>query len=211
MRRGGRLTLSQKNGLNQLWHQYGIDNNQAPLNFETMFVQPQPIILEVGFGNGDSLLEMASSNTNFNYLGIEVYQAGVGRLICQANKQNLTNIKIIKDDATEVLAHRIQNNTLVGVQIFFPDPWHKKKHHKRRLIQANLLDLLAKKLKPTGFLHIATDWQNYAEHIDLCLNEHLDFKKLSTAPNSTLRPITKFEKRGLKLGHQIWDFFMVKA
>ncbi len=213
VRRGGRLTASQKNGLSNLWQKYGLERTQSAFDLNHIFTKPQATILEIGFGNGDSLLAMANLNTHLNYLGIEVYEAGVGRLIAGAQKAQLNNLKILKEDATEILRHHLADNSLSGVQIFFPDPWHKKKHHKRRLIQSDLLDLLSQKLKPQGFLHIATDWQDYAQHIDLCLNQHSAFKNTqigtTSIPRPDSRPITKFEKRGIGLGHGVWDFLTV--
>lgn len=214
VRRSGRLTPSQKNGLTTLWHSHGIDKPDGILDFYNIFGNNQPVILEIGFGNGDSLLQTAQDNPTHNYLGIEVYEAGVGRLIAGISRLGLDNIKILKEDAIDIIEHHIDECSLAGVQIFFPDPWHKKKHHKRRLIQPYFLSLLAKKLDDNGFLHIATDWEDYAQEIDLYLNQHLDFKNsigdtmLISRPKH--RPLTKFESRGLHLKHGIWDFYANK-
>ena len=209
VKRSGRLSKAQSIGLNELWNDYGINLNGKLLNFEELFLNQNNVTLEVGFGNGDSLLEMAIQQPNQNFLGIEVYEAGVGRLINEANKNQLVNLKIIKDDAVEVLNDNIPDNSISHFQLFFPDPWHKKRHHKRRIVQTSFLDLLTKKLKNNGIVHIATDWENYAEQIMETLESHLHFKNCagdhiySERPGQ--RPLTKFENRGQKLGHGVWD------
>jgi tRNA (guanine-N7-)-methyltransferase len=209
VRRSGRISKAQSIGLNELWHDYGVDLNEKKLDFNKLFLSKNNVTLEVGFGNGDSLLEMAIDQPNQNFLGIEVYEAGVGRLINEANKNKLSNLKIIKDDAVEVLTNNILDNSISHFQLFFPDPWHKKKHHKRRIVQISFLDLLSKKLKKDGVVHIATDWENYAEHIMELLESHSHFKNCAGVHMYSLRPknrpLTKFENRGQKLGHGVWD------
>ena len=209
VRRSGRLSKAQAIGLNELWHDYGVDLTEKKLDFNKLFLSKNNVTLEVGFGNGDSLLEMAIDQPNQNFLGIEVYEAGVGRLINEANKNKLSNLKIVKDDAVEVLENNILDNSISHFQLFFPDPWHKKKHHKRRIIQRSFLDLLSKKLKHDGVVHIATDWENYAEHILDSLESHSHFKNCAGDHMYSLRPknrpLTKFENRGQKLGHGVWD------
>ena len=209
VRRSGRLSKAQYIGLNELWSSYGVDLSEKRLDFDKLFVSKNNVTLEVGFGNGNSLLEMAIEQSNQNFLGIEVYEAGVGRLINEANKNKLTNLKIVKDDAVEVLTNNILDNSISHFQLFFPDPWHKKKHHKRRIVQISFLDLLSKKLKNDGVVHIATDWENYAEHIMESLESHPHFKNCAGDHMYSLRPknrpLTKFENRGQKLGHGVWD------
>lgn len=209
VRRSGRISKAQSIGLNELWHDYGVDLNEKKLDFNKLFLSKNNVTLEVGFGNGDSLLEMAIDQPNQNFLGIEVYEAGVGRLINEANKNKLSNLKIIKDDAVEVLTNNILDNSISHFQLFFPDPWHKKKHHKRRIVQISFLDLLSNKLKKDGIVHIATDWENYAEHIMELLESHSHFKNCTGDHMYSLRPknrpLTKFENRGQKLGHGVWD------
>ncbi|MDA9319540.1 tRNA (guanosine(46)-N7)-methyltransferase TrmB [Candidatus Thioglobus sp.] len=209
VRRSGRISKAQSIGLNELWHDYGVDLNEKKLDFNKLFLSKNNVTLEVGFGNGDSLLEMAIDQPNQNFLGIEVYEAGVGRLINEANKNKLSNLKIIKDDAVEVLTNNILDNSISHFQLFFPDPWHKKKHHKRRIVQISFLDLLSNKLKKDGIVHIATDWENYAEHIMELLESHSHFKNCAGDHMYSLRPknrpLTKFENRGQKLGHGVWD------
>ncbi len=209
VRRSGRISKAQSIGLNELWHDYGVDLNEKKLDFNKLFLSKNNVTLEVGFGNGDSLLEMAIDQPNQNFLGIEVYEAGVVRLINEANKNKLSNLKIIKDDAVEVLTNNILDDSISHFQLFFPDPWHKKKHHKRRIVQISFLDLLSNKLKKDGIVHIATDWENYAEHIMELLESHSHFKNCAGDHMYSLRPknrpLTKFENRGQKLGHGVWD------
>ena len=209
VKRSGRLSKAQSTGLNELWGDYGVNINEKILNFDELFLNKNDITLEVGFGNGDSLLEMAIQQPDQNFLGIEVYEAGVGRLINEASKNNLSNLKIIKEDAVEILTNNISDNSLSCFQLFFPDPWHKKKHHKRRIVQTSFLDLLSKKLKNNGIAHIATDWENYAEHIMDTLESHPHFKNCAGdhiySERPKHRPLTKFENRGQKLGHGVWD------
>ncbi|MDA9058601.1 tRNA (guanosine(46)-N7)-methyltransferase TrmB [Candidatus Thioglobus sp.] len=209
VRRSGRISKAQSIGLNELWHDYGVDLNEKKLDFNKLFLSKNNVTLEVGFGNGDSLLEMAIDQPNQNFLGVEVYEAGVGRLINEANKNKLSNLKIIKNDAVEVLTNNILDNSISHFQLFFPDPWHKKKHHKRRIVQISFLDLLSNKLKKDGIVHIATDWENYAEHIMELLESHSHFKNCAGDHMYSLRPknrpLTKFENRGQKLGHGVWD------
>ena len=209
VRRSGRISKAQSIGLNELWHDYGVNLNEKKLDFNKLFLSKNNVTLEVGFGNGDSLLEMAIDQPDQNFLGVEVYEAGVGRLINEANKNKLSNLKIIKDDAVEVLTNNILDNSISHFQLFFPDPWHKKKHHKRRIVQISFLDLLSKKLKKDGVVHIATDWENYAEHIMELLESHSHFKNCAGDHMYSLRPknrpLTKFENRGQKLGHGVWD------
>ncbi len=209
VKRSGRLSKGQSLGLNELWSNFGIDVDSSTLDFEEIFSNQNDVTLEVGFGNGDSLLEMAIQEPNQNFLGIEVYEAGVGRLINEANKKNVGNLKVIKEDAVEVLENNVADDSISNFQLFFPDPWHKKRHHKRRIVQMGFLDLLSKKLKSNGTAHIATDWQDYAEHIMETLESHPHFKNLAGdhiySERPEYRPLTKFENRGQKLGHGVWD------
>ena len=209
VKRSGRLSKGQSLGLNELWSDFGIDVDSSTLDFEEIFSNQNDVTLELGFGNGDSLLEMAIQEPNQNFLGIEVYEAGVGRLINEANKKNVGNLKVIKEDAVEVLENNVADDSISNFQLFFPDPWHKKRHHKRRIVQMGFLDLLSKKLKSNGTAHIATDWQDYAEHIMETLESHPHFKNLAGvhiySERPEYRPLTKFENRGQKLGHGVWD------
>ena len=214
VRRSGRLTLGQRTGLIDLWPQFGVDIPSGIIDLNSLFKKIQPITLEIGFGNGDSLLEMAINAPDQNFLGIEVYEAGIGRLINEANKHQLSNLKIIKADAVEVLEHHIKDDSFDTFQLFFPDPWHKKKHHKRRIIQTDFLDLISNKLQDGGTMHMATDWENYAEYMMVTLEKHPHFKNAMGAHKYSLRPehrpITKFERRGERLGHGVWDLIFFK-
>jgi len=213
VRRSGRLTLGQRTGLIDLWPQFGVDIPNGIIDLNSLFKKIQPITLEIGFGNGDSLLEMAINTPDQNFLGIEVYEAGIGRLINEANKHQLSNLKIIKADAVEVLEHHIKDDSFDTFQLFFPDPWHKKKHHKRRIIQTDFLDLISDKLQDGGTMHMATDWENYAEYMMVTLEKHPHFKNAMGAHKYSLRPehrpITKFERRGERLGHGVWDLIFI--
>jgi len=213
VRRSGRLTLGQRTGLIDLWPQFGVDIPSGIIDLNSLFKKIQPITLEIGFGNGDSLLEMAINAPDQNFLGIEVYEAGIGRLINEANKHQLSNLKIIKADAVKVLEHHIKDDSFDTFQLFFPDPWHKKKHHKRRIIQTDFLDLISNKLQDGGTMHMATDWENYAEYMMVTLEKHPHFKNAMGAHKYSLRPehrpITKFERRGERLGHGVWDLIFI--
>ncbi len=213
VRRSSRLTLGQKIGLTELWADYGIDLPKGKINLDALFVKQQKIVLEVGFGNGDSLLEMAIKTPDRNFLGIEVYEAGIGRLINEAHKHQLSNLKIIKADAVEVLTNYIEDDSFNRFQLFFPDPWHKKKHHKRRIVQTDFLDLLSRKIIKGGKVHMATDWAHYASTMMDTLENHPHFKKTQNdpiySPRPKYRPITKFERRGHRLGHGIWDLIFI--
>ncbi|SFV68661.1 tRNA (guanine46-N7-)-methyltransferase [hydrothermal vent metagenome] len=213
VRRSGRLTPSQQKGLTHLWADYALEDRNI-INFTDVFANDNDVVLEIGFGNGDTLVQMAEKNPQLNYVGIEVYEAGIGRLINNTHNKQLKNLKVIKGDAVEILKNNIADNSLSKVQLFFPDPWHKKKHHKRRIVQHNFLNLLAKKLKNNAKFHLATDWQDYAEHMMITLEENKNFKNTQSPhkyiPRPNYRPLSKFEKRGQKLGHGTWDLIFYK-
>ncbi len=213
VRRSGRLTLGQKAGLTEFWGDYGVDLPEGNIDLDALFVKRQQVVLEIGFGNGDSLLEMAINTPDRNFLGIEVYEAGIGRLINEAHKHQLRNLKIIQADAVEVLIQHIENDSFDTFQLFFPDPWHKKKHHKRRIVNPDFLDILSQKVKPGGRIHMATDWEHYAIAMLATLENHPDFKNTQSdpiySPRPDYRPMTKFEKRGKRLGHGVWDLIFI--
>ena len=212
VKREGKMTSGQQNAIEQLWPAFGVDLLDKLLDLEALFDRSAFTILEIGFGNGLSLAEMAEHHPEQNYFGIEVHRPGVGSLLVQVNKRALQNVRVSCNDAVEVLEQQIPDNSLNRVQIFFPDPWHKKRHHKRRLIQPDFVASLITKLKPDGVIHIATDWQNYAEHILQVLVA--DARLLNTAAEYAkkpdYRPSTKYEERGLRLGHGVWDLVFVK-
>jgi tRNA (guanine-N7-)-methyltransferase len=211
-KRIGRITKSQKFAIENYWDDYGIEFSNSHLLFKEIFLNNNPVVLEIGFGMGDSLIKMAKENPKINYLGVEVHTPGIGNLLLKAHLEKLNNIKVIEHDAVEVLALMIEDNSLAGMQVFFPDPWHKSRHHKRRLIQEKFINLVSNKIIKTGFLHIATDWQHYAEQVLHVLLEAKHFKNKydGYSPRPASRPFTKFEKRGKRLDHGVWDIFFIR-
>jgi len=214
VKREGRLTKSQLNALDKLWPKFGIDYSEQQLDLERIFDRTSEKILEIGFGNGDSLWQMANASPEKDFIGIEVHRPGVGHLLHLVETSDNTNLRIISYDAIDVLINQIKNNSLDRIQLFFPDPWHKKKHHKRRIVQDEFANLVAKKLKPGGIFHLATDWENYSEYMQEVLNRNDNFENLSEdntfVPKPIERPTTKFETRGKKLGHGVWDMLYKK-
>lgn len=212
--RSGRMTDAQKTAYDHHWQTYGLTLVNSQLDFASEFGRDAPLVLEIGFGMGDSLIQMCVDNPESNFVGIEVHPPGVGRIMNNAAKHRLENLKVFLADAKDVLNESIADNSLSRIQIYFPDPWHKKKHNKRRLLQAEFLGQLAKKLKPEGLLHMATDWEPYAQQmLEVGTAEPL-LENKSTGdgyvPRPFWRPETKFEKRGAKLGHGIWDLLFKK-
>ncbi|MFT7287679.1 MAG: tRNA (guanine-N7-)-methyltransferase [Halieaceae bacterium] len=207
--RAGRMTEAQQRGFDHGWIRWGVDYLPEPLDMDALFGPSGDRVLEIGFGMGQSLLEMASAQRDTRYLGIEVHRPGVGKLLSGIEEAGLENLRVICHDAVEVLEHCIHPGSLDRIQIFFPDPWHKKRHYKRRLIQPDFALLLASRLRTGGELHLATDWEPYAEHILNVLNSCEDLENCSengtyvAKPES--RPLTKFEARGQRLGHGVWD------
>lgn len=211
--RGGRLTEGQERAIASHRAAFVVDYQPAPLPLAQIFNRAAPVVVEIGFGMGDSLLEMARRDPQRNYLGIEVHRPGIGRLLQGIVREQVSNLRIIQQDASEVMAHCFEPGSLAGIQIFFPDPWHKKKHHKRRLIQPAFVALLADKLAPGARLHLATDWQPYAEHMLAVINGEPRLRNLSPDQGfmaATDRPETKFERRGRRLGHGVWDLLAEK-
>ena len=213
--RQGRLTKAQQNALDNHWLQYGIDYQQKVLSFQSLFTNSNAVVIEIGFGNGDSLLQQAKNQPQLNFIGIEVHSPGVGHLIHHANTDSVDNIKVIRHDAVEVLKHQIENNSVEKVQLFFPDPWHKKRHNKRRIIKPDFIQLIRDKLKADGQFHMATDWQPYANHMLEQMDNTEGFTNTSGKGNFSVnkgtRCETKFERRGLKLGHGVWDLIYNKS
>ena len=205
--RQGRVSNAQHRAVEELLPRFGIAYNAAALDLDQAFGRAAPKILEIGFGMGDTTAELAAAHPQNDYLGIEVHTPGVGNLLKLIDAHALTNLRIIQHDAVEVLKHMIADASLNGIHVFFPDPWPKKRHHKRRLIQPPLVATLTAKLKPGGYLHAATDWHEYAEQILAVLSAEPSLGNTATdyAPRPDYRPLTKFEARGLKLGHGVWD------
>ncbi|MGR3915034.1 MAG: tRNA (guanosine(46)-N7)-methyltransferase TrmB, partial [Gammaproteobacteria bacterium] len=209
--RAGRLTRGQQRALDELWCAYGLAlpaPGAGAIDLARAFGRAAPARLEIGFGDGDALLELAEKNPDCNFLGAEVHRPGVGRLLRHLKMRNLTNIRIFCDDAIEVLTRAMPASALEAVYLYFPDPWPKKRHHKRRLVQPPFIELTAAKLARGGHLHFATDWQAYAEHALECLMQSADLENCATSggfsPRPPQRPLTKFERRGIKLGHRVW-------
>ena len=203
VRRAGRMTKAQQRALEEHWPQYGIDYEPSPLNFEQVFGRNAERILEIGFGNGELLVATAAENPATDFIGVEVHEPGVGHCLLRLHEQSLTNVRLINHDAIDVLNRQIPDGALHGVNLFFPDPWPKKRQHKRRIVQPDFVMLLGRKIAPGGFFHAATDWANYAEHIDRTVTENPAFRAMET--KTSKRPETKFESRGKRLGHEIWE------
>ena len=210
VRRAGRLTASQQRALDELWPDYGLEYTGEPIDFVTLFGREAAIVLEIGFGNGDTLVQQAAASLDMNFLGIEVHEPGVGHCLIKAREAGLTNLRLIAHDAIEVLEHEIPTGSLDRINLYFPDPWPKKRHHKRRIVQPDFLATCADRLGPGGAIHIATDWANYAEHIDEIFAQAPVFRcaerREHDGDRPFERPMTKFEKRGLRHGHRIVDW-----
>jgi tRNA (guanine-N7-)-methyltransferase len=205
--RQGRFSPAQQRAYQELLPRFGIPYAAKPLDLDAVFGRTAPRVVEVGFGMGETTARIAAENPGIDYLGIEVHSPGVGSLLKQVAEQALTNVRVVQHDAVEVLRDMVPAASLAGMHVFFPDPWPKKRHHKRRLVQPEFAALAAARLAPGGYIHVATDWQEYAEHVLAVLaatpglrNTARDF-----APRPAARPETKFERRGIKLGHGVWD------
>jgi tRNA (guanine-N7-)-methyltransferase len=211
--RQGRVSNAQRRALDTLLSVYGIAYAPGALNFEQIFGRRAPTILEIGFGMGETTARIAQAHPENNYLGIEVHTPGVGSLLKRIAEDGLTNLRLVQHDAVEALEHMIASASLAGAHIFFPDPWPKKRHHKRRLIQPGFIALLASRLAPDAYLHAATDWQEYAEQILAVFAAAPSLVNTAPgfAPRPDYRPLTKFENRGLKLGHGVWDIIFRKT
>lgn len=205
--RRGHMTTNQRNAFETLGPKYSLEYTSDLLNLGAVFGNDHPITLEIGCGMGETTVAIAAANPNQNYLGLEVYPAGVGSLLGQIDAQQLSNVRVISHDAVLVIQNMIDQAALAGIHVFFPDPWHKKRHHKRRLIQPATVNLLASRLRPGGQLHCATDWVPYAEQMLEVLSAAPELENTveSYHPRPDWRPLTKFEKRGLKLGHEVRD------
>lgn len=212
VRREGRLTEGQSSAIANGWPQWGVDYAPGVMDWDRVFGRIAPRFLEIGFGMGGATAEIARNHPDNDYLGIEVHRPGVGNLLKLIAQDSLTNLRLMSHDAVDVINEMIAPDKLDGVLIFFPDPWHKKRHHKRRLIQPEFVHLLASRLKPGGTIHCATDWENYAVQMLEVLSAEpaLENTAMDYAPRPTYRPLTKFENRGLKLGHGVWDLVFRK-
>ncbi|GKX57173.1 tRNA (guanine-N(7)-)-methyltransferase [Leminorella grimontii] len=209
VRRQGRLTKGQQFALDNYWPTMGVEFEPQALDFTALFGREAPVTLEIGFGMGMSLVKMAQESPEQNFLGIEVHSPGVGACLSAAHEAELSNLRVMCHDAVEVLEKMIPDASLSRVLLFFPDPWHKARHHKRRILQTPFAMAILKKLKVGGVFHMATDWENYAEHMLEVMNALPAYRNLSVdgtyVPRPDSRPLTKFELRGQRLGHGVWD------
>lgn len=215
VRRAGRITPSQQRALDELWPTYGAEYMEQPLDLQHVFGRDAPVVLEIGFGNGETLVEQAAAHPEQDYVGIEVHEPGVGHCLLKAEEAGITNLRVIAHDAIEVLTHQVAPASLARLNLYFPDPWPKKRHHKRRIVQDTFIDLVADHLAEGGTWNIATDWANYAEHIDETLARSQRFRcseRREHDGDAPLdRPQTKFERRGLRKGHRIWDWSFLRT
>lgn len=211
--RAGRVGPGQARALAEIGPQFLLPYQPVELDLDTLFGRVAPRILEIGFGMGEGLAEIAAAHPENDYLGVEVHTPGVGALLKQLGERGLSNVRVVQHDAFEVLTRMLAPASLNGIHIFFPDPWHKTRHHKRRLIQPPLVRLLTSRLLSGGYIHLATDWENYAEQIlDVLAAEPLLHNTAADyAPRPDTRPLTKFEQRGIRLGHGVWDLLFRTA
>jgi tRNA (guanine-N7-)-methyltransferase len=207
--RAGRMTVAQQRAWVELWPRFGLESTDAPLDLASVFGREAPRTLEIGFGNGESLVALATAHPERDFLGIEVHRPGVGHLLLRIEELGLGNLRVISRDAVEVLQHCMPDASLDEVLLYFPDPWPKKRHHKRRIVQPDFVALLASRLRPGGMFRMATDWQPYAEHMLAvagdCVALRNDSPRGDYVPRPDSRPVTRFERRGQRLGHGVWD------
>ncbi len=213
--RAGRMTEGQQRGFEEAWPEMGLEKADGMIDPVQIFGREAPLVLEIGFGMGDSLLQMARQMPEKNYIGIEVHKPGVGRLLNNARNEGIGNIRVYCDDAVEVLAECIPDGSLDCLQLFFPDPWHKKRHHKRRIVQPEFVQAIRKKLRIGGQFHMATDWENYAEQMMEVMSASEGYRNAAGegqySPQPDFRPVTKFQNRGEKLGHGVWDLIFERT
>jgi len=209
VKREGRMTPGQTLAYETMMPIYGFDYQKQTLDFSALFGNDGPVSVEIGFGMGTSLVEQAQCHPECNYIGIEVHRPGVGSLLVKMKEAGITNIRVISHDAVEVLSEMLPDDSIELLQLFFPDPWHKRKHHKRRIVNPDFVQLLHHKVKTSGHFHMATDWQNYAQHMLKVMQAAEGWKNCSASndyiPKPENRPVTKFQKRGEGLGHGVWD------
>lgn len=212
--RQGKITTGQQNAITELMPKYGVQFQTKPIDLNQLYNRNNPKIIEIGFGMGHATWEIAKNNPDKDYLGIEVHSPGVGSLLLHIRENNIDNIRIIQYDAIDVLNTMVPENSISGFHIYFPDPWHKKRHHKRRIIQDEFINLLCKKLVPGGYIHLATDWEDYSTWMLDILNKNTQLENPSPSGDfikrPEFRPLTKFEQRGLNLGHKVWDLMFKK-
>lgn len=214
VRRAGRLTTGQAQALQELWPVFGIDFSDELIDLDSVFGRAAPRVLEIGFGNGETLVEQAAANPSTDFIGIEVHEPGVGHCLLRAHAAGISNLRLSRHDAIDVLRHQIPDASLRRINLYFPDPWPKKRHHKRRILQHDFLQMLSRKIEPGGTFHIATDWQDYAEQIDELIGSDDSFRLSERRTHGGGDPLdrstTKFERRGLQQGHKIWDWRLTR-
>ncbi|CAN5324348.1 tRNA (guanosine(46)-N7)-methyltransferase TrmB [soil metagenome] len=211
--RAGRMSTGQQRALETLSERFVLPFAPGPFNAAAAFASDRPLVLEIGFGMGETTAEIAAAQPGTNFLGVEVHVAGVGALLKRIDERSLDNLRIVSHDAVEVVEQMIVPSSLAGIHVFFPDPWHKKRHHKRRLIQPAFAALLATRLVPGGYLHCATDWPEYADQMLEVLAAEPQLRNTASdfTPRPEQRPLTKFEARGLRLGHPVRDLIFVRV
>jgi len=209
VQRAGRTTRAQERALEELWPRFGIDYSPATLDLDAVFGRSVPRVLEIGIGDGETLLALAGARPEADFIGVEVHRPGIGHCLLGIDSRKLTNIRLVSHDAVEVLEGQVPDASLDELLLYFPDPWPKKRHHKRRIVQPAFVDLVARKLKPGGVFRLATDWAPYAEHMLDVLRRSPSFTNVSATgdyvPRPASRPLTKFERRGERLGHEVFD------
>lgn len=215
--RAGRMTVAQTRGLEDVWPRLGLSLDDGRLDLDAVFGRRAPRVVEVGFGMGASLIEQAEQHPGTDFIGIEVHPPGVGKLLDEADKRALTNLRVYREDALRVLDECLPEASIDTLQLFFPDPWPKKKHHKRRILQPAFAELVRTRLKPGGLFHMATDWGNYAEHMAEIMAAAPGYRNVASCetapyvPRPEFRPLTKFEARGERLGHGVWDLIFERC
>ncbi len=211
--RQGRATAGQQKAIDSVWQDYCLDPSET-YNYAQVFNREAPLIVEIGFGNGSSLAAMAEANPELNYLGVEVHRPGIGHLMLLLEEKGIKNVKIYHHDAIEILEQKIPDHSVSGIHLFFPDPWHKRRHHKRRIVRPSFIELLNSKLKSAGYFHAATDWEHYAAEMLKTLSASNTLVNMSEdnkyCQRPDYRPLTKFENRGIRLGHGVWDLIFKK-
>jgi tRNA (guanine-N7-)-methyltransferase len=215
VKREGRLTSGQAKAIEKYWPSMGLEHQAGLLDFVQTFGRKAPVVMEIGFGMGKSLVEMAVNEADKDFIGIEVHRPGVGACLADAAEKDVENLRVYGHDAVEILADCIADESLSRMQLFFPDPWHKTRHHKRRIVQPEFVEKLRSKLVIGGVFHMATDWENYAEHMLEVMSQAPGYKNQSATqdyvPRPEQRPLTKFEQRGHRLGHGVWDLMFERV
>jgi tRNA (guanine-N7-)-methyltransferase len=215
VRREGRITRAQQRALSEIWTEYGLDDGMTELDFVEVFGRKAPVVMEIGFGNGDNLCHLARVNPNMDFLGVEVHRPGIGSLLLKLDQHGVDNVRVVCADAALVLAQRIPDASLTAVYLLFPDPWPKKRHRKRRLLQHALIAQIKERLRPGGHLHVTTDWQDYAEHIADMAAKVPGLVNVASEGRFVMPPqervATRFEHRGRRLGHHIWELQFRRA